>query len=125
MTSKIYLQLLIIWSLIPCLAGGQELDLYSLESSKSFANYLYIKGDLSFAAEEYARILHMMPSDDTVLVRLSKIYRTLGEVKRAESLMERHRSGRIFGNQQLEREWVSTLIYQTDEKKLQIDFTRH
>ncbi len=94
---------------------GQETDdLYSSESSRKFANYLFIKGDLQFAADEYARLLYLNPADDGTLVRLSSIYRRLEQVDQARSLFQDYRAGQIFGSPTLEKEFISTLLFASD-----------
>ena len=93
------------------LSGQVTSDLYSLDSSKKFAHYLFIKGDLDYAADEYVRIIYLQPDDDTSLVRLSSIYRKKGQFDKAYQLLETYRADQIFGHSLLEKEYLATLLF--------------
>ncbi len=100
--------------------GQETKDLYSLESSCEFAKFLQAKGDLQEAADEYARILYMDPDDDTVLVRLSSLYRSLGHPQKAQRLFSNYRSRGLHTSYLLEFEHLATLLFQDDTTALLI-----
>ncbi len=99
--------------ILPGSVQGQARDLYSLESTRAFANYLFTKGDWTLAADEYARLLFMTPNDDTVLQRLSQIYRSQGKYPLAKQLFQLHRGQPpMLSTAALEREYLATQLFQ-------------
>jgi tetratricopeptide (TPR) repeat protein len=86
-------------------------DLFSYESTKKFANYLFTKGEFDFAAEEYERLLFLSPDKDSILVRLSQSYRKLEKFEAANQLFSRFRAS---GMQEswVEHEYIATLLFQ-------------
>jgi hypothetical protein len=62
-------------------AQGQ--DLFNLENSKKFADYLYGSGEYNLAAEEYERIVFLDSSDSESKLNLIRSYRNNGEFNKA------------------------------------------
>ena len=53
-------------------------NLFDLQHTQSFANYLYESGQFKLAAEEYERWLFFQPGNDTASLQLMKSYRKGG-----------------------------------------------
>ena len=86
-------------------------DLFSYESSKKFANYLFTKGEFDFAAEEYERLLFLSPDKDSILVRLSQSHRKLEKYEAANQLFSRFRPSGMKDSW-VEQEYIATLLFQ-------------
>ncbi|MBK8502180.1 MAG: hypothetical protein IPL46_08215 [Saprospiraceae bacterium] len=86
-------------------------DLFSYESSKKFANYLFTKGEFDFAADEYERLLFLFPDQDSLLVRLSQSYRKLEKYEAANQLFSQFREADLRDGW-VEGEYIATLLFQ-------------
>jgi hypothetical protein len=53
----------------------QAQDVFNLENSRKFAQYLYDSGQYALAADEFERVVFMAPRDSTSILTLLKAYR--------------------------------------------------
>jgi len=56
-------------------ATNAQQDVFNLENSRRFANYLYESGQFDLASDEYERVVFMSPADSVSLSRLLGSYR--------------------------------------------------
>lgn len=98
-------------------------NLYSFESSRQFADYLFSKGDYEFASEEYARLLFMQPANDSILVKLSQSYRKQDQFALATSIFD-HQRRPDFSHDWVENEYLATLLFQKDSNKFYSGLSR-
>ncbi len=92
-------------------ARCQAQDLFAVPSSQRFAQHLYHVGDYKLAAEEYTRLLFFNPTDDSVFLRLTRIYRLLGRPDSGISLHQTFRSTSSQSSFQLERDYLACLMF--------------
>lgn len=64
-----------IFLLLLIQSGIQAQDVFNLENSKRFAQYLYDSGQYGLAADEFERVVFMAPRDSASILTLLKAYR--------------------------------------------------
>ncbi len=60
-------------------------DIFNLQNSKKFAQYLFKTGQYSYAAEEFQRVIFLNPQDNDTKYQLVETYIQLHNIPKAES----------------------------------------
>lgn len=81
--------LLLLLSLLslPCEAQSGT-DLYNLENSRKYAEYLFLSRQYVLSAEEYERSLFLAPQDEALRLRLLQSYRKAGKYETGISRLQ-------------------------------------
>ncbi len=91
--------------LLTTISWGQK-NIYDLENSKKFANYLYKSGDYHLAAQEYERIIFLDSTDYKAKLRLIRSYRQL---KKYNLGIDKYTKWEIQ-NQDFDEEYIELLL---------------
>ncbi len=86
-------------------------DLYNLENSSKYANYLMLSKQYKLAAEEYERLVFMNPANIEFKSKLVRAYRNSGDYHLALKKINEFSNGNVFGlPEELAYEYIATLL---------------
>lgn len=112
-------QLVLFFCLIITLKGNAQ-DLYNLQSSILFAEYLFKTQQYDYAAKEYERILFLNPKSDTIKLNLIISYRNTGNFSFAISRAEQLYTSVSFYPQPFSLEYSKLLLADASHDKLKL-----
>lgn len=71
--------LFLMFSLLSAAVSFAQTDLYTVENSLKFGDYLYASKNFKSAAAEFERVIFMNPSDEMTRIKLLSSYRRAGQ----------------------------------------------
>lgn len=112
-------RLVLFFCLIITLKGNAQ-DLYNLQSSILFAEYLFKTQQYDYAAKEYERILFLNPKNDTIKLNLIISYRKTGNFSLAISRAEQLYTSISFYPPPFSLEYSKLLLADASHDKLKL-----
>lgn len=79
--------LLTVFAFLLPLSNIQSQNLYDLEHTKKFADYLFTSGQYNLAAEEYERVVFLNPTNESAKLRLIRSYKRNGDIDKGINRM--------------------------------------
>tara|TARA_B100000780_G_scaffold219840_1_gene158899 strand:+ start:1468 stop:2292 length:825 start_codon:yes stop_codon:yes gene_type:complete len=105
----------LLLALLFCFNQSYSQDLFNLDNTLNFANYLKNRGDFSFALEEYHRAYFLSPHNNNIQHEILLINRKLGLFNKSLDFIEK-----LENSNQINREELFCFLKLKDFKKLNL-----